>query len=227
MKGETKMQRYFLSAFLVFTLAVFGTSCRKKVGTKSSAKNGAFRQPPGGKAGELDQEALNLVWQVSSDKAPAAIRPDPDVYVRRILRQYRQEGSSIARQIGAVENYRLLLGGADEEFRNLPQETYDATSLLAAQKVAEEICEGLVAPNSWKHPGWGSILPNKVTDVAGNIRFLAQRFIGLPIGRIDTGILVSLETLTNAEASADGGLKYASYVPACTALSLDAEALLL
>jgi hypothetical protein len=216
-----------LLGMTIFCVLFFHGSCRKKIETKSSASGGAFRQPPGGKAGGLDAQSLEQVWLVESDKLPAAIRPDPDVYVRRLLRQYRQEGSAIARQIGNVENYRMLLGGADEEFRNVPQETYDATSLLAVQKVAEELCEGLIAPKAWKHPGWSTILPSSVSNISENIRFLAQRFIGLPSNRLNASALLSLENLTKEEANKEGQISLESYVPACSALSLDAEALLL
>lgn len=174
----------------------------------------------------MDAAALASLHGITTTHAPAAVRPDPDLYVRRLLRQYRSDSAVIARQIGRVEEYRLLLGGASEDFRTIPQESYDATSLLAMQTVAEELCEGLVAPKGWEHPGWKSILPRPVSDVAGNVRFLAQRFIGVPTNRIGADVLTELESFVR-DAAVNGAITADSYVPACIALSTDAEALLL
>jgi hypothetical protein len=212
---------------LALVLAINTLSCRKDIEGKSSSRgNGGFTAPPGGKAGGADAAALSALYQKSTDKPPAAVRPDPDLYARRLLRQYRPEGTLVAREIGRVEEYRLLLGGASEDFRTVPQESYDATSLLAMQKVTEDICTSLVAPNAWQHPGWKTILPNAAGNVAGNLKFLAQRILGLPSARIPSEVLTDLTTLTNT-AKVDGQIRWESYVPACVALSSDAEALLL
>lgn len=207
---------------LVFALSACG---RPKA--KERQAGGSLRALPFDRAGGLDEGALGGVYSLTTDKAPAAVRPDPDVYVRRLIRQFRPESGLVAREIGRVEAFRLLLGGASEDFRTVPQETYDATSLLAIQTVSEELCEGLITPTSWEHPGWSSILPAPASDVRANVTFLAQRLLGLPSSRLPPDLLLSLENLVRAEAGAGGNLTTQSYVPACMALSTDAEALLL
>lgn len=187
----------------------------------------------GAKAGGLDDAALASVHAVLSTHSPAAIRPDPDTYVRRMLKQYRPDGVTLARQIGHVEQYRLLLGGATEDFAKAPQETYDATSLLAVFKVAEEVCRGLVAPNSVEHEGWTTILPFPAADEAENIAWLAQRFQGKPQAKIDaettTGLAAIMQSETTAIAAEwwSKNNDYAKYVPVCATLALDADALYL
>ena len=119
-----------------------------------------------------------------------------------------------------------MLGGASEDFRVVPQESYDSTSLLAMQKVAEEICVGLVAPTTWQHPAWNSILPQGPSAVKANVTFLAQRFLGVPTSRIPADVITDLVALTQS-TSTETGLTHSAYVPACVALSTDAEALLL
>lgn len=181
----------------------------------------------GPKAGGRDLSALNTIWSISTAYAPAAIRPDPDMYVRRLLRQYRSEGTTVARNIGLVEAYRPLLGGASQDFVTLPQETYDATSLLAMMLVAETACKGLVDPNSTDHPGWTTILPAAAADTDTNLKFLAQRFIGRPSSKIDASVITKLKALMYAANSNSTNYSTTSYVAPCTALALDGEALLL
>jgi hypothetical protein len=180
----------------------------------------------GAKAGGADPEALEQLYALTSPYPPAGVRSDPDLFVRRLLLQYRSLGSTLAMEIGRVENYRLLLGGANETFAVAPQETYDATSLLAQLKVAEELCTGLVNPNGWSHRGWQTILPYPPAQSALNIRFLMQRMIGLPDARLDEAAQSKLETILEA-TRAEGELTLASYVPVCATLLIDAEGLLL
>lgn len=189
-------------------------------------------QPLGDKAAGLDEAALAAVYAQLSDHAPAAIRPDPDFFVRRLLRQYRSEGSTVARQIGTVEQFRLLLGGATEDFSKSPQESYDATSLLAVFKVAEEVCRGLVAPNAFEHEGWVTILPYAETAERDNVQWLAQRIIGKPSAEIDATVIDQLLDIMAAEEPYlseqwVSQSTYAKYIPVCATLALDAEALYL
>lgn len=190
-------------------------------------------QSIGNKAGGLDEAALAAVHAVQTPHAPAAIRPDPDLFVRRLLRQYRPEGAVVARQIGQVEQYRLLLGGATEDFSKAPQESYDATSLLAVFKVAEEVCRGLVAPNAREHGDWATILPFPSADESANVSWLAQRFIGKPSSQIDASVVTDLIAIMRTEEAAiatnwwASGQPYAKYVPVCATLALDAEAMYL
>lgn len=188
-------------------------------------------QPLGDRAGGLDEAALAAVYQATTSHAPAALRPDPDLFVRRLLLEYRSEGATVARQIGEVEQFRLLLGGASEDFSKAPQDAYDATSLLAVHKVAEDICRGLVAPNPWEHDGWRSILPHGAGEEEANVAWLAQRIIGKPSDKIGADKLSALLAIMHAEepflAPADGGGNaYIKYVPVCATLALDAESLL-
>lgn len=227
MGRNTRLERHVLRVALLLAWGGLGlVGCRKEIERRSSSRDGAFVPPPGERAGSLDAAALNGVHAVGTTKAPAAIRPDPDLYARRLLRQYREEGPLVAREIGRVEEFRMLLGGASEDFRVVPQESYDSTSLLAMQKVAEEICAALVAPSSWQHPGWNSILPHAPSAVKANVTFLAQRFLGVPTSRIPADVVTDLVALTQSTAT-ESGLTHEAYVPACVALSTDAEALLL
>jgi hypothetical protein len=191
----------------------------------NQATEGIKAELPGGRAGGLDKELLAAVHEKTTTKAPAFIRPDPDTYIRTLLRQYRDEGPVIAQEIGRVEDYRPLLGGANEDFSKAPQLTYDATSLLAVQKVAEEVCTALVAPNA-NHKGWNTILPEPATNVDANLKFLAQRFIGLPSSRIADSTITALREILEL-SKVNGTVTLASYVSVCVALSVDAEALLL
>ena len=179
----------------------------------------------GSRAGGSD----NLLAQVHStltERPPASVRPDPDVFVRRLLLQHREVGTIVARQIGRVEQYRSLLGGASVDFSVAPQESFDATSLLASFKVAEEVCTSLVDPNEGEHPGWETILPTVASDSDTNIRFLAQRFLGIPSGEIPPEVMESLRNVYNSAATG-AGPNNAQYVLVCAALLMDAGSLLL
>lgn len=178
----------------------------------------------GARASGVNETALADVYAVTTAYAPAAVRPDPDTFVRQLLLQYREPGSLVAREIGRVEQFRSLLGGANVTFSIVPQESYDATSLLAELKVAEEVCESLVNPNAYDHPGWTSILPASLDDTDSNLRFLYTRLIGTPTVD-ETSITTLTEILDTARE--DGAITAASYVPVCATLVIDAEALLL
>lgn len=179
----------------------------------------------GPQAGGPDAAALDSIYALTSDQAPAPIRPDPDMYMRRLLRQYRAEGRVVAQQIGRLEEFRLLIGGANEDFSKAPQETYDATSLLATQKVSEEICTALVAPNGATHPGWTTILPHAPDNTYDNLIFLAQRITGRPSNEISDATVQQLSELLYAVTPGD--VTYASYIEPCVMLTMDAEALYL
>ncbi len=238
------MARHFRMILVTFLLMPLASGCyvytffkndddKSGGGGSEGAFNGAvIGRSIGAKAGAVDDAALSAVYAVASTHAPAAIRPDPDLYVRRMLRQYRDEGVTIARQIGQVEQFRLLLGGATEDFAKQPQDTYDATSLLAVFKVAEEVCRGLVAPNAVEHEGWKTILPFAANQEIENIGWLAQRFIGKPTAKIDPAAISGLAIIMDGEEAAIreqwwGADPYAKYVPVCATLALDAEALYL
>lgn len=215
---------------MIVMLCLSLSSCyffrKRKTGAESGAEASTLGGGLGGRAGGANAAQLEAIRAISSDHPPAGIRPDPDVFVRRLLLQYRSEGSTVARQIGQVESYRLLLGGASEDFSVTPQESYDATSLLAKFKVAEEICRGLVDPNATEHPGWQTILPKPASQSAENISFLAQRFLGIPSSEVSSSVLSSLSDILTA-GSQGGEVSNSSYVLVCTGLLLDAESLLL
>ena len=200
---------------------------RNRVPTSTDVNNPAqvVGQSLGEKAGIVDTASLGNIHGTLSVHPPAGIRPDPDVFVRRLLLQYRAQGSTVAREIGRVEEYRLLLGGASQDFSTDPQLSFDATSLLSKLKVAEEICRGLVDPNPDQHPGWATILPDTPANADGNIRFLAQRILGKPSSSISTDLVDGLINIMNV--GSNGGYSYSDYVPVCAALLIDAEALLL
>lgn len=216
---------------IVLSLSLAASSCyvfrKKSTGgnNKQGITNPVLGESIGARAGGLNEAALQQVYDVQSPHPPAGVRPDPDMFMRQILLQYREQGSVVAREIGRVEAFRMLLGGANENFTIVPQESYDATSLLAEFKVAEQLCRSLVAPDPSQHPGWTSILPAPLSDGDSNIRFLAQRLLGVPSESIDEAAIVSLK---NIHGAAQSSVPQASdYVPVCTALIMDAEALLL
>jgi hypothetical protein len=222
-----KLGTIFILLIAVSTLSscsLFDFFAKKKSKSSASPISGAMGQPPGGRAGTQDDAALAALYEVASAHAPAPIRPDPDNYVRQLLRQYHPEGITIAQQIARVEAYRTLLGGASEDFSVPPQLTYDATSLLASIKVAEEICTSLVAPNANDHRDWVSILPYQPSETTENVRYLAQRFIGIPSAEISESVLTALLESLELE---NGNVTYESYIPVCMTLAVDVEALLL
>ena len=168
-----------VAALIVIAMLTSGCYFFRKRSTGESEESGGSSSRAGGsigsRAGGVQSTELAELHATATSLAPAAIRPDPDTVVRRLLLQYREEGATVARQIGEVEQFRRLLGGATEDFSVTAQVTYDATSLLAKLKVAETVCEGLVAPNGTAHPGWTSILPAAPDQSTTNLTFLAQR----------------------------------------------------
>ncbi len=213
---------------MCFSMSLAGCYFFNKRSVDSESQDGKSQEVVESAAGETagagDDGLLDDIRASTTRHAPAGIRPDPDVFVRRLLLQYRAEGATVARQIGEVERYRLLLGGASEDFRVVPQEGYDATSLLADLTVASSICTGLVAPNSSQHPGWDSILPAPPDDFNTNLRFLAQRILGIPSQNISDEQFESLRQILFSKGSQ---LSYESYSPVCAALIIDADALFL
>jgi hypothetical protein len=214
-----------LLAFVGFSFSV-PLGCRFKSSLIDSSDSSELEEIPFAKAGSENSLSLAGVHATSMQSAPAAVRPDPDLYARRLLKQFRADGNTLARQLGQVEQYRLMLGGASDDFRTVPQESYDATSLLALQKVAQKICESLLTPDSVNHPGWNSVLPEAPANVQANVKFLMRKMLGLQESALNATAVSEIVEIVNAFA--DKGVVVAqSYVPACTAVALDAEALLL
>lgn len=220
--------RIVLAIFILQTIA--GCYVFRKKSVKDSSRQGSatalLGSSLGEKAGEINTEALQSVYAVTTSHAPAGVRPDPDTFVRELLLQYREQGAVVAREIGRVEQYRMLLGGANNNFSIVPQESYDATSLLAELKVSEEVCRGLVDPDKNLQSGWESILPADPSDTSSNIHFLAQRLTGIPSARLDESAMNLLLAILQT-ALQNGKLTKASYIPVCATLLTDAEALLL
>ncbi len=211
---------------LLVSVALLLSGCRFRstlVETESSAVVGDI---PFAKAGTANSTALANVHSSGFASAPAAIRPDPDLFARRLLKTFRYDGNTLARQLGRVERFRLMLGGATDDFRTVPQDTYDATSLLTLQKVAEEICIALVAPTSAEHPGWQTVLTAAPENVETNVRALMKKMLGLTESSLSSSALVELAEMVRADA-VNGVIAHASYVTACTAMAMDAEALFL
>ena len=216
----------FISFAIVGSVA---TSCyffRKRDTGADQAEQAVLGRGLGSRAGNSNPSLLEGVYAASTTHPPAAIRPDPDRFVRSLLLQYREQGATVARQIGEVENFRLLLGGASEDFSVVPQTGYDATSLLAKLKVAEEVCEGLVDPSGSEHPGWSSILPYPATSADENILFLAQRILGIPSAQVNQDMQSRLREILLGDTQ-QGSLSNSDYVLVCATLVVDAESLLL
>jgi hypothetical protein len=223
--------RKVIFALVMINLVVLSSGCfffRKKSTGESASQsdNPVLGDSLGNKARRADLESLEEIYALDVAQAPAAIRPDPDTYIRRLLLQYREEGSTVAREIGRVEAYRPLIGGASDDFKTLPQDRFDATSLLASLKVAEELCRALVDPSAENQPGWSTILPYRANKVIKNIEYLAQRFTGVRSDKIPTSKLDQLRAIFNLSVNG-GSASNANYVPVCTVLAVDAEGLLL
>ncbi|MEY4064393.1 MAG: hypothetical protein RIR26_601 [Pseudomonadota bacterium] len=213
---------FVLSVFLL----PFLSACRFKKSIAETSDDATLTPLPFVKAGEQNDVTLALVHGEALQTPPAAVRPDPDLYARRLLKQFRSDGNTLARQLGQLEQYRLMLGGASEDFRTVPQDTYDSTSLLTLQKVAREICVSLINPTSGQHPGWNSVLPYALSDVENNMKFLMQKMLGLPETELNATALSELVDIVRSFPE-NGSVTKSSYVYGCTALALDAEALLL
>lgn len=228
MNKQLSVQVRVMLIILIISLST--SSCyffRKKAPGTAYELNGVVGESLGSLASGPDAAALEGLYALTTTHAPAGIRPDPDMVVRNLLLEYRDQGSLVAREIGRVESYRLLLGGASQDFTITPQTTYDATSLLAKLKVAEEICRGLVAPSESSHPGWDSILPAEPESSSENILFLSQRLLGIPSSSISSDIISSLEGILATAVEEDGSYSFESYVPVCATLVIDAGSLLL
>jgi hypothetical protein len=203
------------------------------VGNNATFSGTVVGQPIGATAGTQDTAALESVYAITTTHAPAAVRPDPDLYVRNMIRQYRPESETVADQVGQVEQFRPMLGGAPSDFSTPPQATYDATSLLAVSAVATQVCQGLVAPNNYSQPGWATIMPYPADQEQANILWLAQRMTGKPSASIDPSVVPSLTTIMQTEEpylqqdGLDPTDPYSKYVPVCAALALSTEALYL
>jgi hypothetical protein len=180
----------------------------------------------GPKAYGPDEAELNNLYAITTSHSPAPIRPDADVHFRRLLLQFRSEGTQVARLIGEIEAYRDLLGGANQDFSKKPLEDYDATSLLAIMKASELVCEALVAPTPEKHGNWETILPHDASQVTPNITFLYQRFSGNLSASLTSDDLASLTGIFKSW-SPSGIYDAGRYIPVCVALSVDGEVLFL
>lgn len=218
----------FVSLLFLGSCSVYDFFSRKRGGAATSETTGfeVLGDDLGAKAGARNEAALNSLYAVGAVKPPAGVRTDPDLLARRLLKMFRSDGTTMARVVGRVGNYSTLLGGASPDFSTAPSNTYDATSVLATIKVAEEICRALVAPTSWEHPGWVTILPGPLSDVRGNLLFLQQRITGVPSANIPSSKIDALETLLN-HANSDNILDGSDYISPCTAVVVDAEAMLM
>lgn len=173
----------------------------------------------GSRAKDADESWLDSLRQIDAAAPPAPIRLDPDLHGRRLLRRFRPEGLAIAQAVSTIEAFRPLLGGASVDFKTTPQESFDATSLLAHRKVMESLCESLVAPSQ---SGWQTILPAPISDSDTNLDYLAVQILGLPEDRIAAE---SREVARSVLGPESEGLR--RYILPCVALALDAEALFL
>lgn len=210
----------FFDAFLK------GKSPKRQDATAQLELGAVIGESLGPKAYGPDEAELNNLYAITTAHSPAPIRPDADVHFRRLLLQFRSEGTQVARLIGEIEAYRDLLGGANQDFSKKPLEDYDATSLLAIMKASELICEALVAPTPEKHGTWETILPNDASQVTANITFLYQRFSGNLSASLTSDDLASLTGIFKSW-SPSGIYDANSYVPVCVALSVDGEVLFL
>ena len=117
-----------------------------------------------------------------------------------------------------MESYRLLRRRS-QDFTITPQETYDATSLLANLKVAEEVCLGLVARIGGNIRA-GLNLPSAPSKLSRP--FLQRIKAFLPALSIQKQ--TSLESLLQTALDEEGNVTY-DYIPVCAALVLDADSM--
>jgi hypothetical protein len=219
-------QTSFAAALSLLCATLLLSACRFKSSVVETTAEGALDPIPFPKAGGEIVSSLTTVHASALQSAPAAVRPDPDLYARRLLKQFRKDGNTLARQLGRIEKYRLMLGGASEDFRTVPQDAYDATSLLTLQKVAQEVCISLITPSAYDHPGWSNILPESPANVQANVKFLMGRMLGFPESALNSTAVSELVEMVNAFPE-NGVVTAKSYLPACSAIAMDAEALLL
>jgi hypothetical protein len=175
----------------------------------------------------VNESALQSIYAIETSHPPASVRPDPDMFMRLFLRQFHEDGATMARVIGQAEAYRPLVGGASVDFSTPPQLTYDATSLLTMFQLGKSACSALIDPNSTQHGEWASILPSVPDEVDENINFLAKRILGLPLEEVDAESLSSLKQILDAARDESGNYVRKSYVPVCVALLTDARSLFL
>ena len=169
---------------------------------------------------------LNSIRSIDTAHPPAGVRPDPDLFVRQLIYRFRSPGSVAAQEIGRIDQYRLLMGGASLDFVKNPQISYDSTSLLAILKVAEEICTSLISPDRNRHPGWSTILPFPLENRSENFAYLVEKIVGIPVEHITADLTASLSNLLDQGAS-DGVVSNENYIPVCMSLVIDSQALLL
>jgi len=220
-----KLSCVFTVVILFFTL----NSCRffGFKGKKSSLSSySQFDSLPFERAGGYKSDLLDGVHALTSNIPAAPVRPDPDLFGRRLLRQFRSEDSTLSRAISSIEDYKSLLGGASIDFRVAPQESYDATSILAIQRVSEILCQALVAPTAWAQPGWGSILEFGAHDKQKNIVSLFTRLTGKPESDLTADKSAQLQAILEMETT-NGKMTDASYTGVCVAILSDTESLLL
>lgn len=215
--------------FLAITSLALGLqSCYffkpKKV--SRNAPSGSLQGPAVPKASSgPDEAALAALALVTHEVAPAPVRPNPDAFARQLLLMFRSEGTGVAKQIGRVENYRMLLGGASDDFTTEAQATYDATSLLANLKVVEEVCIGLIDPRRSVHGDWQTILPAEPSDSDTNIRFLYTRLMGVPNSSVSAAEVTDLSGILDQAATSAGDYDKEHYVPVCAAILLNSRML--
>lgn len=196
----------------------------KKVST--TAPSGSLEGPAVPKASSgPDEAALAALALVSHEVAPAPVRPNPDAFARQLLLMFHEEGTGVAKQIGRVENFRMLLGGASDDFTTEAQTTYDATSLLANLKVVEEVCSGLIDPSTSIHGDWQTILPAAPSDKSANIRFLYTRLLGVAASSVPATDITDLESILDQAATGAGSYDREHYVPVCAAILLNSQML--
>lgn len=222
------VSKTYLTWLLLALIATGLQSCYffkpKKV--SQASPSGSIQGPAIAKASTgPDEAALASLALVTHEVAPAPVRPNPDAFARQLLLMFRSEGTGIAKQIGRVENYRMLLGGASDDFTTEVQATYDATSLLANLKVVEEVCTGLVDPSRNIHGDWQTILPADTSDVDTNIRFLYTRLMGVPSSAVPAADISDLTGILNQAATSAGNYDHEHYVSVCSAILLNAQML--
>ncbi len=150
---------------------------------------------------------LQQIRNTPAALAPALIRPDPDLVMKNLLKSMTPSNLKLAKQLGIVEKYRLLLGGAPEDLSTLPQSNYDSTSLITIQALSSIVCTYILNNNSFT---WSA------KDSNTGVSYLAQRITGLSSNSDEFQ-----QNLSAWKGLVTTTKSYSDYSSLCTTLMMD------
>jgi hypothetical protein len=163
----------FKTQMSILFLPLLINNCSKSVKTqneKTVTSQQKSKDVLGDKALGAQDFYLQQIRSTSASLAPALIRPDPDLVMKNLLKSMTPNNLKLSKQLGVVEKYRLLLGGAPEDLSTSPQFNYDSTSLITIQSLSSTVCSYILSNSSFT---WSA------KDSQIGVSYLAQRITGL------------------------------------------------